>query len=113
MRLRKVAQTIAQSIFCENQNINFTVEKSSPIICATSVIFTKLPKVNSHPIGENSPNHVTLVDTKTFEIAVAREGMLPRRHIQVCQIILYLLYQNGGKYTKLPLNYQMAIKYTK
>jgi hypothetical protein len=23
------------------------------------------------------------------------------------------MYQNGGKYTKLPLNYQMAIKYTK
>jgi hypothetical protein len=24
-----------------------------------------------------------------------------------------LKYQNGGKYAKLPLNYQMAIKYTK
>jgi hypothetical protein len=30
-----------------------------------------------------------------------------------CQIFLYLIYQNTGKYTKLPLNYQMPIKYTK
>jgi hypothetical protein len=35
-------------------------EKSSTIICANSVIFTKLPGVNSHPLGENSPNLVTL-----------------------------------------------------
>jgi hypothetical protein len=32
---------------------------------------------------------------------------------QGCQIFLYLIYQNGGKYTKLPLNYQRAIKYIK
>jgi hypothetical protein len=25
----------------------------------------------------------------------------------------YLIYQNGGKYTRLPQNYQMAINYTK
>jgi hypothetical protein len=32
-----------------------------PIICATSVISTKTPKHrNSHPVGENSPNLVTL-----------------------------------------------------
>jgi hypothetical protein len=31
---------------------------------------------------------------------------------QGCQIFLYLIYQNVEKYTKLPLNYQMAIKYT-
>jgi hypothetical protein len=29
-------------------------------ICSTSVIFKKLPKVNDRPIGENSPNLVTL-----------------------------------------------------
>jgi hypothetical protein len=28
------------------------VEKSSPIICAISVIFTKIPKVISHPMGQ-------------------------------------------------------------
>jgi hypothetical protein len=36
------------------------MENSSPIICAISVIFTKLPEGNSRPIGENSPNLVTL-----------------------------------------------------
>jgi hypothetical protein len=29
-------------------------------ICATSVIFKKLPKVNNRPMSENSPNLVTL-----------------------------------------------------
>jgi hypothetical protein len=37
----KVAQSVAQSISCEKITHNFTVEKSSPIICAYSVIFTK------------------------------------------------------------------------
>jgi hypothetical protein len=34
---------------------------------ATSVMLKQLPKVNSHPIGENSPNPVTLVRTKIFQ----------------------------------------------
>jgi hypothetical protein len=33
---------------------------SKPKCSATSVIFIKLPKVNNRPIGENSPNLVTL-----------------------------------------------------
>jgi hypothetical protein len=34
--------------------------------------------------------------------------------VQGCQIFfIYSRYKNEGKYTKLPLNYQMAIKYTK
>jgi hypothetical protein len=32
---------------------------------------------------------------------------------QGCQIFLDTIYQNGKKYTKLPLNYQMAIKCTR
>jgi hypothetical protein len=56
----KVAQNAAQSVFWKII-ITFTVEKGSPIIYGTSVIFTKLPKVNSHPIGEKSPNLVTLI----------------------------------------------------
>jgi hypothetical protein len=32
---------------------------------------------------------------------------------QGCQIFLDTIYQNEGKYTKLPQHYQMAIKYTK
>jgi hypothetical protein len=56
-----VAQNDAQSVFRDNRYVTFTVEKSGPFIGATFVIFSKLPKVNSHPIGENSPNLVTLV----------------------------------------------------
>jgi hypothetical protein len=32
---------------------------------------------------------------------------------QGCQFLVDKIYQNGGKYTKLAPNYQMAIKYTK
>jgi hypothetical protein len=39
----------------------FTVEKSSSIFWATSVIFKTLPKVNSHTNIANSPNLVTLL----------------------------------------------------
>jgi hypothetical protein len=31
-------------------------------------------------------------------------------YVQDCQIFLYTIYQNTGKYTKLPLNYQMDEK---
>jgi ribosomal protein S18 acetylase RimI-like enzyme len=41
--------------------INGTLGKSSPKICATSVIFDKLPKIIHHPIVENSPILVTLL----------------------------------------------------
>jgi hypothetical protein len=33
--------------------------------------------------------------------------------IQSCQIFLDTIYQNGGKYTKFKINYQLAVKYTK
>jgi hypothetical protein len=35
--------------------------KSSQQFWATSVMFKELPKVNNHPIGQNSPNQVTLI----------------------------------------------------
>jgi hypothetical protein len=35
------------------------------------------------------------------------------KRVQGCQILLDTIYQNEGKYTKLPQHYQMAIKYTK
>jgi hypothetical protein len=31
--------------------------------------------------------------------------------MQGCQIFLDKIFQNGEKWTKVPLNYQMAIKY--
>jgi hypothetical protein len=45
----------------------FTVAKKCPTIGATSVMFIKLPKVNYHPLGENSPNLVTLLVTLFLE----------------------------------------------
>jgi hypothetical protein len=47
-----------------NAQLLCTVVNSSLIIRAISFIFTKLPKVNSRPIGEKSPNLVTLISTK-------------------------------------------------
>jgi hypothetical protein len=41
----KVAQNVAQSIFCWKLIHNFCCWKSSPIICETYLIITKLPKV--------------------------------------------------------------------
>jgi hypothetical protein len=56
-------------IFCRNHWVTFTLEESGPKNWAISLI-KKLPKVNSHPIGKNSPNLVTLMpfyyDTKMF-----------------------------------------------
>jgi hypothetical protein len=59
----KVAQNIAQTIFCQNLYITGAVEKRSPDTRVTSVIFKPLPKENNHPLGEFSPNLVTLYMT--------------------------------------------------
>jgi hypothetical protein len=56
----KDAQNVAQAIFCKNLYITGPTEKSSPEICANYVIYKPLPKVNNSPLGENSPNLVTL-----------------------------------------------------
>jgi hypothetical protein len=32
-------------------------------MCVSSVIFKQLPKANYHPLDENSPNLVTLIET--------------------------------------------------
>jgi hypothetical protein len=65
-KCEKIAQNDAQAVFSHNKNVPFVVEISSPIIWAISVTCKKLPEVNSHPIGENSPNLVTLVQPYTF-----------------------------------------------
>jgi hypothetical protein len=56
---------VARPIICLNYCITFTVAKSTYIpsskIWPTSVICKKQPKVNNHPIGENSPNLATLI----------------------------------------------------
>jgi hypothetical protein len=45
-----------------------TVGKSRPKMWDTSSILLKLPNVNNHPMGENSPIVITLV--LTFTVAV-------------------------------------------
>jgi hypothetical protein len=60
--------------FLVKNNIIFTVEKSSPNICAISVIFSKLPRVNSLPIGETLPNLVTLLNKKRIRPAKRKEN---------------------------------------
>jgi hypothetical protein len=53
----EMSQNVAKPIFSQKIFITSTAEKS---ILATFVIFEKLPKVINHPMGENSPNLVTL-----------------------------------------------------
>jgi hypothetical protein len=50
------------------------VERRSPKIFDTSLIFEKMLKVNNHPIGENSPNLVTLL-LRDFEGGLSRSGL--------------------------------------
>jgi hypothetical protein len=61
MGLEKIAQNVAQSFICQNYYIINTWGKSSTNMWATSVIFKRLPKVNNHLLGENSPNLITLI----------------------------------------------------
>jgi hypothetical protein len=57
----KFAQNVSQPIFWTYYYISFTEEKSCPRLWTNSVIFIKLAKVNNRPMGENSPNLVTLL----------------------------------------------------
>jgi hypothetical protein len=59
----KVAQNVAQPCFCQNQYTNFAVETSSPKNLSYFCNFQKLLKVSTRPIGENSPNLVTMLVT--------------------------------------------------
>jgi hypothetical protein len=57
---KKSPQKCTYTQFCQNLLRNFSVEKSSQKIRFTYLIFKKLPKETSSPIGENSHNLVTL-----------------------------------------------------
>jgi hypothetical protein len=61
LRFLKISLKTCPSLFYQNNDINFTVVNSSPQVCATSVILNNLPKVKNHPIGEKSPDLVTLL----------------------------------------------------
>jgi hypothetical protein len=58
-----------------------TTVGKKPKICATSVIFEPLPKVNNRPIGETSPNLVTLLAFNAFTVQLQQHSR--RGHTQV------------------------------
>jgi hypothetical protein len=58
---------VSLPVFGKQPKQNFYHEKSSHKTFATSVI-KKLLKVNNYPIGENSPNLVTLLCSQTPKI---------------------------------------------
>jgi hypothetical protein len=72
----KIAQNVAQPIFCKHLYINLNVLKSSPIFLATSVIFKKLANKYNHSIGENSPNLVTLCISNTLKHSLSNAMLL-------------------------------------
>jgi hypothetical protein len=61
MRLwKKSTKVLPKPFFCQKFYTTFTRVKSIQPVSATSVIYKKLHTVHNHPIGENSPNLVTL-----------------------------------------------------
>jgi hypothetical protein len=58
----KFAQIVAQPSFCQNQCIIFTLGKVAQNF-GLLLFFLNLPNVSNRPLGENSPNLVTLSTT--------------------------------------------------
>jgi hypothetical protein len=60
-------------------------------------------------IAFHSPHPQTASHAACFSFSVEKEEVWGR----VARFFLVTMYQNGRKYTKLPLNYQMAVIYSK
>jgi uncharacterized membrane protein YidH (DUF202 family) len=60
-------------------------EKVGPKICATSVIFKKLPKEND-PRGENAPNLVTLASKRTAVHFISFAFVIIIKHLEVSRL---------------------------
>jgi hypothetical protein len=58
---KKCAQNVAKPALCLNYCVTLTVVKSISEIWATFVLYKKSTKVNTHPIGKNSPNLFALL----------------------------------------------------
>jgi hypothetical protein len=69
----------AKHILCQNQCITFSEESSRPKFLATALIFEKLPKENYRPIGENSPNLVTLLGIDISFLFLSSSFIMPRQ----------------------------------
>jgi hypothetical protein len=66
----KIAQNVAQYTFFLNQRLTITPDKSSPSNVQLFCNFQKLLKASNRPMGENSPNLVTLVSTPIIRFKV-------------------------------------------
>jgi hypothetical protein len=72
----KIAKVVPQPTFGQNYYICvFYCGKAPPNIKATSVFFKELPKVNNRPMGENSPNLVTLISKCQLESQSKPKGL--------------------------------------
>jgi hypothetical protein len=89
------------------------VAKSSPKICATSVIFKRMAKVNNRPSGENSPNLVTLLARLKIFIGVrfrftffrnGRRKKMDFRALRVLCSYAAKMILLGGLYVKCRIN---------
>jgi hypothetical protein len=58
--VKKIAQSVAQTFFIDKKS-NIMCSGKSTQIGLFLYFFSKLPKVNDRPMGENSPNLVTLL----------------------------------------------------
>jgi hypothetical protein len=67
-----VKKILQNTHLCQNLFLNLSIELSSPNVWDASVVSKFLPKVNNHPLGEYSPNLVTLIEMKK-----ERFGTLP------------------------------------
>jgi hypothetical protein len=59
--------------------LNYAAEKSGPKMCDFCNFKKKLPKANNNPIGENSPNLVTLTATLIYlPVSQSSKNLLSR-----------------------------------
>jgi hypothetical protein len=83
----KIAQNVAQPHFCQNECKTLTVENSGP---ENAGCFCYFQKVNNRPIGENSPNLVTLFGSIPSNFHQAQSRSFNRR-----KTIFLFLFQNS------------------
>jgi hypothetical protein len=92
-----ITQKCSPTHFLSNLNINISlnVVTSKPNVWASAVIFINPPKENNHPMGENSPNLVTLAKCRDKEIhRCDKRTVLPNVHANLST------YEPKGLFTR-------------
>jgi hypothetical protein len=85
MSVSKSRPKCTSTIFCQNKYITGA---SSPKILRYFSNFQKLPKVNNRPMGENSPNLVTLLATT---IATTSASQIASNRVRLAPTTIWLL----------------------